>query len=395
MSQSGDTRFPPTGEYSIFGLAMTDESKRVRGRRLGFTAILFGSATLIAVLYSVERYAYGLLVGRPMSLAQLVPAELALTYIWVLLTPLVMSSAHRFPLWRAGQGGWESAGRNWLIQVAVAHLFVVLHAALFTGAALLFGYDRQVPAGQLFGAYFLSWFVLDFVVFCLLVAVYHAVVYYHASRDRAVCASELEARLAQTQLQVLRVQLQPHFLFNTLHSIAALMHRDVERADSMIAALSDMLRMSLRNAGNQEVRVQEEIDILRRYLDVMLLRFADRLRVDIRVAPEVREARLPSLVLQPLVENAIRHGLADAVIGGEVIVSIDRHGQMLRCRVKDNGRGLPANGFREGIGMANTRARLKQLYGAHHQFELRNDPRGGACAVLAVPFRLLDAVAAD
>ena len=135
------------------------------------------------------------------------------------------------------------------------------------------------------------------------------------SKDRALRASQLEARLAQTQLQMLRMQLQPHFLFNTLHSISALMHKDVRRADSMIAALSDLLRMSLQNIGAQEVPLQSELDFLQRYVEIMSLRFGDRLRVSIDVEPETRDARVPNLFLQPLVENSFRHGFGDLGAG--------------------------------------------------------------------------------
>ena len=166
-----------------------------------------------------------------------------------------MWMGRRFPVWGTHHGSdGRTTLRNWIAQLVAVVSFVTLHVALFTGASLLLaGGTTAIPLSRLFTGYLASWFTLDSIVYCTLLAVYHALVYYRVSQDRALRASQLEARLAQAQLQVLRMQLQPHFLFNTLHTISALMHKDVKRADSMIAALSDLLRMSLRSIGVQEV----------------------------------------------------------------------------------------------------------------------------------------------
>jgi two-component system, LytTR family, sensor kinase len=380
-----------TGEYTIFGLTRASELATARRRRRSFTVILFGVATIVAVLFAVERYFYFRLFDQHVALVQLVPAELVFTYAWALLTPMVMWTARRFPV----RG--RHRGRNVAVQVTAMHAFVLLHVAMFTGAVLAFGTPPQsnVPVPRLFSGYLLSWFGVDVIVFCTLVAVHHAVIYYRVSQDRALRASQLEARLAQSQLQTLRMQLQPHFLFNTLNSISTLMHRDVKRADSMIVALSDLLRMSLRSTGRQEVPLQEELEFLERYLEIMTLRFGDRLAVDVQAEPEVLDARVPSLVLQPLVENAIRHGFQDARRRGHVTVDIIRDGDVLRCSVADDGCGLPDDGFREGVGLTTTRARLRHLYGEAHQFDLRNRPEGGARATLAIPYHPFDRTAAD
>ncbi len=376
-----------TGEYSIYGIARADKPA-LRERRINFALILFGVATLIALLYSLEQYSYNRLVGAPVSLARLLPIELTFTYAWALLTPLVMIVARRFPLWS------HRRATNWLMQVAAMIAFVVLHVSIFSlvDAAL----DpvvtvRSLPA--LFSQYLLSWTVLDGIVFCTLVAIHNALVYYRVSKDRALRASQLEMRLAQAQLQMLRMQLQPHFLFNTLHSISALMHKDVRRADSMIAALSDLLRMSLQNIGAQEVPLQTELEFLQRYVEIMSLRFGDRLRVTIDVDPEVRDARVPNLFLQPLVENSFRHGFSD--LGrGTVSISVRREGEVLRCEVQDDGRGLRA-GHKEGIGLASTRQRLAHLYGDHQSFSLSGAPGAGVHVIMTIPFSPFDRVAAD
>jgi len=386
-----------TGEYSIFGLTRAGEPPVSRERRASFAFIIFAIATVVAVLYSLERYFYRRLLGQEVSLGQLVPSELVFTYLWALLTPLVMWMGRRFPVWPAHHG--EKARhtlRNWVAQLVAVVSFVILHVALFTSVSMVVSGGRSaIPISRLFTGYLASWFTLDSIVYCTLLAVYHALVYYRVSQDRALRASQLEARLAQSQLQVLRMQLQPHFLFNTLHTISALMHRDVKRADSMIAALSDLLRMSLRSVGVQEVELREELDFLQRYLEIMSLRFGDRLTVTLDIDPEVLDARVPTLVLQPLVENSLRHGFGDGMRGGHVRVTVAPDGDMLRCEVVDNGRGLPQSGACEGVGTSNTRARLRHLYGERFSLELSANPGGGARVSLAIPYHPLERTAAD
>lgn len=378
-----------TGEYSIFGLTRAVDQAVVRERQVGFTVGLFGVATIVAILYSLERYFYARLVGTPVALRQLVPRELVFAYAWALLAPLVTVIARRFPIWS------DQRARNLAIQLGAMVGFVLLHIGLFTVAVVAIDASAAaegIPA--VFGRFLLSWTVFDALVFCTLVAVHHAAVYYQVSRDRAIRASQLETRLAQSQLQMLRMQLQPHFLFNTLHSISALMHKDVRRADSMIVALSDLLRMSLQNIGAQEVALQCELEFLQRYVDIMRLRFGDRMSVVFDVAEETRDARVPNLLLQPLVENSFRHGFGD-VGTGSVRIRIRREGTMLHCDVLDDGRGLRA-GHREGIGLTSTRERLRHLYGEQQSFSLQGAPMGrGVHVSMTMPFQPLERAAAD
>lgn len=376
-----------TGEYSIFGLKRAVDQAVVRERQVGFAVMLFGVATVIAILYSIERYFYSRLVGVPAKLTELVPAELIFTYAWALLTPMVMFAARRFPV-----RGARSV-RNWGIQLVAMVAFVLAHVLLLSFAVAIVEPDTRGAFPELFGRYLLSWTVLDAIVYCTLVVVHHAVLYYRVSKDRAIRASQLEARLAQSQLQMLRMQLQPHFLFNTLHSISALMHKDVRRADSMIASLSDLLRMSLQNIGAQEVALQSELEFLQRYLEIMTLRFGDRLKVTMDVDEEARDARVPNLFLQPLVENAFRHGFGD-VGAGAITISVRRDGELLRCEVADDGRGL-RNGHKEGVGLASTRQRLQHLYGDRQSFSLQGAPGEGVRVSMAIPFHPFERTAAD
>lgn len=377
-----------TSEYSILGLSRALEPAIIRERRRGFTLMVFGIATVIAGLYTIEQYLYSRVVGEPVSLGRLVPAQLIFTYAWALLTPLVMYSAKRFPVWGAVRR------LNWLIQFGAMVGFVVIHVALFCIASVAI--DQQLRFNELpgtIGRALLSWSVFDAIVFCALLTVHHAAVYYRVSKDRTLRASQLEARLAQAQLQMLRMQLQPHFLFNTLHSISALMHKDVRRADSMIAALSDLLRMSLQNIGAQEVPLQSELDFLQRYVEIMRLRFGDRLNVTMSIDPEVRDARVPNLFLQPLVENSFRHGFGD-LGNGSIAISVRREGDMLHCEVVDDGRGLRP-GHKDGVGFASARQRLAHLYGERHTFSVHGAPGEGVRVTMAIPFNPSQRIAAD
>ena len=377
-----------TSEYSIYGLTREVDQALMRERRVGFAAILFIAATAIAVLYSVERYLYSRWVGEPVSLRSLLPAELVFTYTWALLAPLVMRLAQRFPL----RG--REVNRNLAVHMPAMLAFVIVHATLFSLVTVLLAPGMNLQGlPQVLGRSLLSWTVVDAIVYCALVTVNHAVIYYRVSKDRALRASQLEASLAQAQLQMLRMQLQPHFLFNTLHSISALMHKDVRRADSMVAALSDLLRMSLQNIGAQEVPLQSELDFLQRYVEIMRLRFGDRLKVSIDIDPETRDARVPNLFFQPLVENSFRHGFGD--LGqGSITITIVRDDDMLRCDVVDDGRGLRI-GHKDGVGLATTRQRLAHLYGDNFVFSMRGAPNEGVHVTVVIPFNHPERMAAD
>jgi LytS/YehU family sensor histidine kinase len=183
------------------------------------------------------------------------------------------------------------------------------------------------------------------------------------------------------------MQLNPHFLFNCLHSISSLMHQDVEGADRMITQLADLLRAALANSDTQEVPLRQELDFLRRYLEIEQTRFGDRLAVTMEIAPETLDARVPNLILQPLVENAIRHGIEPHARAGRIELRARRLDGSLALEVQDSGAGLRGAAAIEGVGLSNTRARLRELYGAAHQFDLQDGADGGLRVRLRIPFR--------
>ena len=311
-------------------------------------------------------------------------------YAWGLLTPLLLGLAQRYRLERR----WR---RNVLVHLAasllVAPLQVVLALVLRFGAFLLLGtVTLEQVAGFLPNApvLILTGSFDSFITYWIILGLYYTVDYYRKHRERQLHASQLETQLAQAQLKALKMQLHPHFLFNTLHGISALIPEDSEAAERMIARLSDLLRLTLENEGTQEVSLKQELDFLEHYLEIERTRFQDRLSVEIDVDPAVLDARVPNLILQPLVENAIRHGVAPRPEAGSVWIHAARDNGMLHLQVRDDGPGLTngQNALREGVGLANTRQRLTQLYGTDHRFEYVNAPGGGLAVSLELPFRV-------
>lgn len=225
--------------------------------------------------------------------------------------------------------------------------------------------------------------------FWTVIGVAHAVEFYRAAQARELIAADLRTRLSQAQLEVLRAQLHPHFLFNTLNSIAALVHRDARAADRMVTDLADLLRATLEHSGSQEIPLAAELDLLDRYVGIIRGRFADRLTVEYAVPPDVRDALVPQFLLQPLVENALEHGVARRPGPGRVEIRAHRAGAELYISVRDDGLGLhgaPSTGH--GVGLANMRNRLAELYGAGDRVTLTPaSPNGGAVAAVTLPFR--------
>ena len=216
---------------------------------------------------------------------------------------------------------------------------------------------------------------INLPVYAGFVLAWHAASYYRESRDRQVRATQLESMLHQAQLEALRSQLNPHFLFNTLHSIAELVHANPKLAEQIIVRLGELLRRVLQSSTQAEATLADELDFIRSYVEIEQLRLGERLNVNWDIDPELAQARVPSLVLQPLVENAIQHGIAASAAPGTLTVRAQRDAGRLLLEVHDTGPGMQRKeaGSAHGIGLANTRARLERLYGAHHGFELGND----------------------
>ncbi len=342
---------------------------------------------VVGILSGIQFYYTMLEEKVPISWAKIFSVQAGQWYLWIPLSLLILRLGKHFSFER----------RRWLprlfIHLAASTLFAFVHIALHT---LIVVWLKPYPWRQSYEFSGVFWgrlhsiFDLDFLIYWGVLGVGFAFTYYHKYRDGELRAVELQAQLAQAQLQALKMQLHPHFLFNTLNAIAALVRKNENKsATDMIAGLSDLLRLALENVGTQEVSLQRELEFLERYLEIERIRFADRLHVRMRIAPETLAAAVPNLILQPLVENAIQHGIAPRATTGLIEISAAREGERLRLQVKDNGPGLPAGkSFSNGVGLSNTMARLQQLYGAEQTLVFDSAPEGGAVVTLEIPFEL-------
>lgn len=345
-------------------------------------AIIFGAWTLVGLFFTSQVLFNSIYMEKRMPLGNVFFMQMTICYLWAITTPLVLWLARRL---RIDREKWLSrvllhAGISVLLVGSMSAVHYVLFITYFQRSELLTSFrDLQ---------YVLYNLDRQLCIYWLLLLCSHALNYYQSYRRGELRASRLETQLAQSQLEALKMQLHPHFLFNTLHSISALLNRDTEAARRMITRLGDFLRLTLENAGAQEVTLQEEMEFLNGYLEIERIRFRDRLTTQVDVDPSVLDVRVPNLILQPIVENAMRHAIARQHDGRIEITAFPSNG-CLRIQVKDNGPGLTdeglANQFGKGVGLANTKARLERLYGSDHRLELANGPLGGLVVTLEVP----------
>ncbi len=369
----------PADEWAASG----ERAWRARWTRWG---IIFAGWTVIALFFTGQIYYTRLLSEKPLTWRESASQQFIYPYLWALGTVLVLWLADRFPvegrLWR----------RNVPLHLLFATAFVFVISGLFQ---IIYFFFLVNGAGKHYdAATTLQWIIYNssenYGIYGLLLLLNQVFRYYRRFREGELRASRLQTQLTQAQLEALKMQLHPHFLFNTLHSISALLHRDPDAADRMIARLGDFLRLTLENSGTQEVSLQKELEFLTCYLEIERVRFQDRLTTSVEVDTAALDAPVPNLILQPIVENALRHGIAQTRGPGRVEISAKRENGSLRIRVRDNGPGLaaitrPDDGLKEGLGLSNTRARLEQLYGAAHRFELENAPGGGLLVTLEIP----------
>ena len=338
------------------------------------------SWTLVGLFFASQTYlAYKYSGGSPHP-GVILKFSLSEWYIWALLAPGVIGLAQRLSLERGRRG--RSLAIHAIVSVGVA----LAHWGLNNLCRhYVLGFPGTVSLVYTFHS--------NLVTYWMLVGATCGYDYYIRYRQGELHAAQLSAELAQAQLQALRTQLHPHFLFNTLNGIATLVHRDPEAADQMIARLSALLRLTLEGVGVQEVPLAKEIDFLTSYLEIEKVRFGDRLTVEMQIAPEVLGARTPYLILQPLVENSIRHGIAPRAQPGRIEIRAASENGFLVLEVRDNGPGLAAGSetsARRGMGLSNTRSRLQKLYGEHQRFEMKNGINDGLVVSLSFPFQSAD-----
>jgi signal transduction histidine kinase len=348
---------------------------------------IFGIWTLAGFFFTSQFVLQNQLSPRPIPIYQVLAWQLFSGYVWFALMPVIFWLGRRFPLERGHF--WLSLFVHLVASVALSAFQLAVDALALP--ALGYTPNRQFASFPEAYRYFL--FVnlhFSMTIYWAVLGIKYAVNYYRMYQERELRAAQLENQLAQTRLQVLKTQLHPHFLFNTLNNISELVYKDPEAAEQMIASLSDLLRIALDKLDVQEVPLQQELEFLEKYLEIEQMRFHDRLQVKYEIAGNALDARVPNMILQPLVENAIKYGIAPRAEGGTIEIGASRTNGHLNLKVSDDGLGVPfgdvAN-LNEGVGLSNTRARLKHLYGAEHNFELQPRPGGGLQLDLQIPFR--------
>lgn len=309
---------------------------------------------------------------------------------WAPLTPVIIWLARRFSF---VDGKWRV---SILVHLPAFLLLSAIHSAAAAWLTLVINpFDSMGVSPGAFWPRFISRvpgsFGSDLLIYGAVIGIGYAFDYYRKYRERELLTSRLEAQLVQAQLDSLRMQLQPHFLFNTLNGIVGLVRDNKNQAAvNMLVGLSDLLRHTLEHSSKQEVELKEELNFIKLYLRIQEMRFADRLQIELDIDPATTEAMVPNLILQPLAENAVRHGLGRSASSGLVGITSQVAGDHLRLVVYDNGVGLPDNwqlNGSVGIGLANTAARLQQLYDDNHRFDIRNREVSGVEVVIEIPLR--------
>ena len=355
----------------------------------GAVALFVAGWTLLGLTFASLAHAVAVTEGRPFDAFVSYPKNLCLSLTWAALSPLVFRLTRRFPVDLR-----PSRLRNLLAHVPSLLAFSAVHHAVYTTAIWWLlggphGGHRYGSASDFYRGTFAGSLTASVLIYALVVIGSQALLNYEGRRAAEASEARLKAQLAEARLRVLKMQLHPHFLFNTLHSINSLVTEDPAGASQMIARLGDFLRLTLEHSERQLVTLGEEVEFLRCYLDIERVRFQDRLTVEFDIEPAAGSAEVPHLILQPIVENAIRHGVAPRAGPGHIRVAARRANGSLRLEVEDSGPGIapaastPAAGA--GVGLSNVRARLEQLYAGRHRFELANGDGGGLTVTLELP----------
>jgi two-component system, LytTR family, sensor kinase len=344
--------------------------------------------SLPAFVASYSSYVSAGTQGHPIEFWRALAMQCPGWYVWVPLTPLVFALARRFPVDR--RPDLRTIG----VHVAFMILALVIYTTVYVWANVEFRASPLALTPALVKSVLIGSIVMTLVLYAATHATSLALDYAMRDRERERRTLELEAQLARAELHTLRAQLHPHVLFNALHTIALLARRDSNEAIRVTVLLGNVLRSVLDSGGTDERPLREEISLIEQYLAIELVRFADRLQVVWEIEDQTQDAMVPTLLLQPLVENALRHGIARSVNGGTVVVSAKRSEESVCITVWNDGPALPGGRIgRRGVGLRNTEERLHRLYGDAGRLTITNDPRGGVSVRVCAPWRTLDAVA--
>lgn len=344
---------------------------------------------MVGLIFAAVSYGIAISEGSGrFGLVEALKLNLVQFYLWGVFSLFIFVFSRRFPIEIR-----PLRTRNLLLHVPALLLFAGLHQAvhllvLWSSSARL---RKQFPSLlDCYRAYFGLGFYIDLIVALLIIIAVHALLYYRRFRASELEQASLKTQLAQARLRALKMQIHPHFLFNTLHSISSLVLEDPPKANSMIARLGDFLRLTLEESDQQLVTLKKETEFLRCYLEIEQVRFGDRLTVELDLEPATLSAQVPHLILQPVVENAVQHAIAPRASPGYIKIEARRSNSYLRIEVRDSGPGITeAEGGldRQGVGLRNVRARLEQLYGRDHRFEITNSLEGGLTVIMQLPYR--------
>ncbi len=357
-------------------------------------ALSFACWSVIAILDVAGSKAYAVAAGyRPPAFLLLLTWALTYAYGMALLTPAICLLSERYPFTR------QHWGKAALVQMPASVSTAAVAAVLSASLNFVLPWSRPfLDAG--FRAHTMGLFLGNVPRYFLIVAISQAFFYYERFRERELRGVQLEGQLAHVRLSALKMQLQPHFIFNVLNAIATLTQRDPAASERMTLQLAELLRMSLQTGEVHQVPFRQELRFLECYLRIQQTRFVDRLSVELKIDASAMDCAVPPLLLQPLVENAIRHGISPRMASGKVAVCAERQQERLRIEIRDDGVGLDKRALsHEGVGLKNTRARLQQLHGNNFEFICVNAPEGGCQVTISIPFVALrvgkEAVHAD
>jgi len=350
---------------------------------------VFLVATLLGLFSTAQAYRLTTLNPRAyvdgIDMTPLLVLNLTLWYVPAALTGPIFRIAARF---RLDADRWL---RSIAIHAAAAMAFSIVHSAAMLAVRLVLWPDmRQLPTARLLSfaqdQYLrnLDWSLMTYAA---VVGMSYALGYYRESQARALKEALLETSLMEARLKTLEAELHPHFLFNTLHAISTLVHTDPEAADRMISRLSDLLRLTFDRSGAAGVPFKEELEFLQKYLEIEQIRFQDRLTVKFEIDPDTLDTEVPRMILQPLVENAIKHGIGPRSGAGLIQISSKKQADKIWIEVRDNGVGLSKNArvrFTNGVGLSNTRARLECIYGADQRLDFA-EGQGGLAVQMLIP----------
>lgn len=344
-------------------------------------ALVFGLWTLIGLSFAGQFFIASSQLGRPVSWNMALSHSLADWYVFAILSGLPIFLGQKFGL------DHERWGRKACLHLLAGGVFSLFFVVLRSGVAVIQGHGtgQEVDYLSAFNTLLIKTWHFNFLIYWVILSIQHAVEFYRRYQERAASSAELERHLVEARLMALQMQLNPHFLFNTLHAISSLMWDDVDAADRMITRLSELLRRALDSTHRHLVPLDQEIDFLEKYLEIEKIRFGKRLEVKIETEPETLSMHVPNLILQPLVENALKYGIEPFSHPGLLSIVTSIRTNQLHLEICDTGRPKASTRFEEGIGLSNTRSRLEELFPDRFEMKVLPDPTKGTCIHITIP----------